>query len=258
MKPTVRGLALMLGYLCSGVALQVRAEEFDVLERQLELRAQWDNPRLEREVCRRDALLFESDLTPVHVIWRRTWALLEHLEAAHPSLDFSRERQALEARRPAVAALRLSTSEPTSHPRALFETIAATRRAIAFKNPVLSFDAILFLKHNKQVRGYRHMVDQYLGFNAERAGGVYVLEAPFGPAPRVRSVLADAPVLNGRLAGQTIVDRGGFTGLDLDYDGQSLLFAFTEAEHHVPADASYTGQYWSRDEIPRDRGAAHH
>jgi len=53
--------------------------------------------------------------------------------------------------------------------RALFNKIAAARRRVAFKNPLLDFDGIVFIKHNKSMRG--HMVDQYLGFNSEKSGG---------------------------------------------------------------------------------------
>ncbi len=235
-----------------------RADEFAELEGQLVERRHWDHGRLEREVSRREALILETDLTPVDIVWRRTWALLEHLQTGHPHLDFSRSRAALEDLRAAVTALRARPGAPAPAPRDLFHAIATLRRAIAFQNPLLDFDAIVFLKHNKQARGYRHMVDQYLGFNAERAGGVFVLEGPFGRAPRVRSLLAQARVENGRLAGQIIEHRGSFIGLDLDYDAQSILFAFTEAEHHIPPDASYTDQYWRAEDIVRDRGAAHH
>jgi hypothetical protein len=233
-------------------------DEFAELGRQIAQRLQWDNGRLEREVSRRDALILESDVTPVDVVWRRTWALVNHLRAGHPDLDFSVEIAALEGLRGQVATLRARPSTPADAQRALFNAIATRRRAVAFRNPLLDFDAIVFLKHHKQARGYRHMVDQYLGFNAERAGGVFVLEAPFGPAPRTRSLLANAPVESGRLAGRVLDNRGGFIGLDLDFDARSVLFAFTEAEHVIPPDASYAGQYWRPEEIARDRGAAHH
>jgi hypothetical protein len=232
-------------------------DEFADLESQLVQRLQWDNGRLEREVSRRDALV-KSDLTPVDVVWRRTWALLEHLRAGHPSVDLSREIAALEGLQAEVVALRARPGTPAETQRNLFNAITTHRRAIAFQNPLLDFDAILFLKHNKQARGYRHMVDQYLGFNAERAGGLYVLEAPFGPTPQARSLLANSRVENGRLAGHALENRGGFIGLDLDYDAQSILFAFTEAAYEIAPDASYTAQYWRREDVRRDPGAAHH
>ncbi len=113
---------------------------------------------------------------------------------------------------------------------------------MAFENPLLDFNSIVFLAHNKQARGDVHMVDQYLGFNAEQSGGVYVLERPFTAQPAVRSVLAHARVEKGRLKGRILENHGGFVSLDLDYDGRNILFAFTEAQWQVPAgvcDATY-------------------
>ncbi len=258
MNSTRARLAVLAGCVWSILAVAAAADEFTELQRQLATRSSSNHARLEREVSRREALVLESDLSPVDIVWRRTWALLGHLGREFPSVNFAEETAALEGLRAKVAALRTPSGAPIDAQRELFDAIAAWRRLIAFKNPLLDFEAILFLKHNKQARGYRHMVDQYLGFNAERAGGIYVLEAPFGPTPRVRSLLAKARVGNGRLAGQNLENRGGFIGLDLDYDAGSILFAFTEAEHQIAPDASYVGQYWQREDIPRDRGAAHH
>lgn len=233
-------------------------DEFAGLQRQLAASIQWNLPRLQREAQRPEALLLAGDRSPVDVVWRRTWALLEDLRARPDAPDLSAEAAALEALRPAVEAVRSGLSSAEAEPRAVFAKVAALRRRIAFKNPLLNFDAILFLKHNKQARGYRHMVDQYLGFNAEKAGGVFVLRRPFGEQPAVESLLARSPVREGRLKGRLLEGQGGFIGLDLDFDGQSILFAFTEAEHEIPEGASFDDQYCSRTELAKDKGALHH
>ena len=48
--------------------------EFAELQRQISAHRQWDQPRLRREACRPEALLFDQDRTPVDIVWRRTWA----------------------------------------------------------------------------------------------------------------------------------------------------------------------------------------
>ena len=232
--------------------------EFAELQRQISAHRQWDQPRLRREACRPEALLFDQDRTPVDIVWRRTWALARHLQSGNPSARLREAVAALESLRPEVERLRQNPATSPEAERALFGRITHLRRRIAFANPLLDFDSIVFLKHNKQARGYRHMVDQYLGFNADKRGGVYVLECPFEESASVRSLLANTPVRSGRLQGQLLPDRGAFLSLDLDYDGRTLLFAFTEAEHEVPAGASFADQYWRQDEIPRDQSAAHH
>ncbi len=223
-------------------------DEFAGLQQQIRESARWDRGRLSREALRPEALILETDRSPVDVVWRRTRALLDHLRGLPNPPDLAAEAAALDALRPEVEA---AAGALEGAQRDVFARLAALRRRVAFRNPLLDFDRILFLKHNKQVRGDRHMVDQYLGFNQEKRGGVYVLEHPFGDAPAVRSLLADAPVQNGRLRGRRLEDQGSFIGLDLDYDANSILFAFTEAEHQVPEDAPFDDQYCSREVFPK-------
>lgn len=110
---------------------------------------------------------------------------------------------------------------------------------------------IIFLKHNKMVRGERHMIDQFLGFNQEKSGGVYVLENPFSDHSSVSSVSASMNVNKGRLKNFNLEGNGSFISLDLSYDGKSILFAYTEAEHEVPENAD-----WSRQSVWRPREQA--
>ena len=109
----------------------------------------------------------------------------------------------------------------------LFGRIAALRRRIAFKNPLLDFDRIVFLKHRRAK--YSHMCDQYYGHFSAPGGGLFVLENPFGESPKVRDLLARSTVQNGRLKGRKL--RGGsFVSLELDYDAGTVLFAWTEGK----------------------------
>ena len=225
----------------SGGSAAPAADEFAELQRQIADQPKWNRQRLAVEALRPEALILEADVTPVDVVWRRTGALLKQLTALPGAPDLRREAAAWKALGAEVAAVRTGSE---SQQRVVFDQAVRLRRKIAFQNPLLDFDSIVFLLHNKQVRGERHMIDQYLGFNAEARGGLYVLEKPFSDRSKVRSLLADSPVQNGRLQGRTLDNRGGFISLDLDYDGENVLFAFSEAQWETPKGA-HDAVYWT-------------
>lgn len=237
----IQGLAPFLPVDDKSSAPAAEPGEFDELKRQIASLPQWNLPRLQQEALRPEALILASDVTPLDVIWRRTAALLGHLRGLSGAPDLHAEAAEFEALGSVVAA---ASSQPELRQRELFERVARLRRRIAFRNPLLDFDSVVFLKHNKQVRGAVHMVDQYLGFNAEPRGGVYVLDHAFADRPEARSLLAGRVVAQGRLKGQSLDDKGAFISLDLDYDGRSLLFGFSEAEWAVPP-GQRDSVYWT-------------
>ena len=235
------GLLLGLAGARAGVA---KTDEFTVLAGEIAASKKWNGPRLEREAVRRDALILPEDRTPCDVVYRRTGALLAYLRELPEPPDLDTEAAKL-------APLRPDPADDAAGQQARFAALTALRRHIAFKNPLLDFERIAFLKHNKQLRGERHMVDQYFGFNTGKAGGVFVLEQPFGERPTVRSLLADARVGNGRLQGHALENQGGFIALDLDWDAQTLLFAFTEAEHELPPGVTCDTNFWTEADARR-------
>ena len=112
--------------------------------------------------------------------------------------------------------------------REIFLQASSLKRRIAFANPLLDFDKLLFIKRH-DAAGVFHMCDQYYGCNAVPGGGLYVLSDPFGPQPKLTNVLADAVVENGRLKGQKL-EGGSFLSPELSFDGKTILFAYTQAE----------------------------
>ena len=66
------------------------------------------------------------------------------------------------------------------------------------------------------------MCDQYYGMAATPGGGLYILADAFGPAPRLRDILAEAVVERGRLEGQRLTG-GPTTPPDWRYDGEGNL-----------------------------------
>lgn len=212
-------------------------KEFKLLESQI-LLLNPDYPayeRLQRETFHEAALILESDKSPLDVIIRRTSALLNHLKIYGEELES--EERSLKA----IKSQNHIGLDNDIQYNLFFQT-AKLRRTIAFKNPLLDFNSIVFLKHNKMARGERHMIDQYLGFNQEKLGGIYMLQNAFSNKSKVSSVLANKQVVNGRIKGAGLEDQGSFISLDLSYDSKSLLFAFTEAEHIVPANADWSKQ----------------
>ena len=112
--------------------------------------------------------------------------------------------------------------------RKLYLDARRLARAIAFTNPLLDFDKLLFItRHNPG--GPFHMCDQYYGCNAKPGGGLYVLEAPFAESPRLRSLLAGSVVEQGRLKGRKL-DKGSFLSPELSFDGKTLYFAYSECQ----------------------------
>ncbi len=101
-------------------------------------------------------------------------------------------------------------------------------RKIAFCNPRLDLDKILFVKR-RDPGGLFHMVHQYYGFGAKPGGGLFVLSDPFGPNPKLVNLLADAVVQNGRLEGRRLVP-GAFLSPEVSFDGKTILFAYTEGK----------------------------
>lgn len=91
-------------------------------------------------------------------------------------------------------------------------------RLMAFANPLLDFDSILFVKRAPGT--LPHMSDQYYGWWSRPGGGVYVLEGFKSENPRIRCLTADWPA-------------GSFLRPDLSFDGNKVLFAYCRHYPHV-------------------------
>ena len=197
--------------------------EFGDLQRQIAECGRWNRPRLAKETLRQEALVLTTDKTPIDIVLRRTQALLKHLQSMPDGPVLKEEGSDL-----TTLQEKYTAEMPIEEQAKLFAQITNLRRKIAFQNPLLDFDKIAFLKHNGAPRN-SHMVDQYLGFNQPKGGGLYVLENPFSDKPEVKSLLGEVAVENGRLKDKILEDNGSFISLELDYDAKTVYFAFTEA-----------------------------
>jgi hypothetical protein len=186
------------------------------------------------EALRRESLILASDRDPVDVVLRRAEALLAHIKTMPGAPGLSAQKAELSQLKAKNTAVAVDDAETRYE---LFEVTLRLRRMIAFSNPLLDFDQILFIKRQflPETRTWgpdmlgNHMCDQYFGFHAIPGGGLYVLEDAFSEQPKIRNVLADSFVLNGRLEGKKL-NPGGFLSPELSFDGKSVLFAYTEAE----------------------------
>ena len=184
---------------------------------------------LAEQTFRREALILDSDRDPLDVALRRTEALLTHLQRMNRGTDLSGPAAQL-----AQLKTRCTATEPNAAAarRTLFGEVLRVRRTIALSNPLLNFDRILFVKR-PFLRGDEqhgnHMCQQYYGFNAVRAGGLFVLDHAFSDQPVARDILADARCRDGRFQGQKL-PQGSYLSPELSYDGKTILFAYTEAE----------------------------
>ena len=220
--------------------------QFDALARDIANRKHFD--KVAHETYRPESLILPSDRDPADVVLRRTVALLADLRQMPGAPDLGPHAARLEALRARAAEVPPAQADARY---ALFEDACRLRREVAFANPLLDFDRLLFVKHHRAL--FNHMCDQYYGMAATPGGGLYVLRDPFGPRPRVEDVLAGAVVQRGRLKGQRLrtglqpgpidlrfdgqgnllgdidkVQTGSFLAPDLSYDATAVLFAYVE------------------------------
>ncbi|TWU33280.1 HzsA-related protein [Novipirellula artificiosorum] len=253
----ITGLPLLL--LSVVVGRSVAGQSAVSLDLEQEAQAQYETllddlneiERFERyaeETYHPEALVKRSDRDPLDVLVRRTRALLDDIQGrfAAPELkELSAKFAALSERATLVDA----GEKPRR--RKLFGELFLLRRKIAFSNPLLDFDKLLFLKRDRAT--YDHMCDQYYGTNAAPGGGVYLLSDPFSDAPTSTDLLANTVVTSGRLASTSLVN-GSFLSPEISYDGKSVMFAYVECvgdpSHVTHLDHANNG-HW-------DRGRCYH
>jgi hypothetical protein len=185
------------------------------------------------------ALVWDTDGDPLGVALRRTRALLKRLEDMPDAPDLSRLRRDLTALQSAADAV--GTEDATTRKR-LFLVACALRRKIAFSNPLLDFDGILFvargvyngsrrngLQGTNDAQG-QHFHTQYYAFNSIPGGGLFMVKN-FKTRPEIINVVEGSVVQNGRLKGRRL-EGGAYLSPDLSYDGKEILFSWTENAEH--------------------------
>ena len=130
-----------------------------------------------------------------------------------------------------LAAMKSASQVPVEARRELYFDARRLLRRIAFANPRLHIDKLLFLKRHDSA-GVYHMCDQYYGCNAVPGGGLFVLVEPVSDQPKLIDLLEHSVVEKGRLAGQKL-QGGAFLSPEVSYDGQTILFAYSQAKAYA-------------------------
>ena len=181
-----------------------------------------------------------TDRDEADAVLRRVGVLLDYLRTLPGCPDLSAQAVRLAELKAQARATELLDGDARAK---LLDQACLLRRKVAFSNPLLNFDKILFIKRHfcpdSEMTG-NHMCDQYFGFNAIRGGGLFVLENAFGEHPTVRNVLEKSVCGNGRFAGQRLTSDGGFLSPSLRFDGRQILFAWTQIADKEPDRLRYS------------------
>ncbi|MGD0090684.1 MAG: NPCBM/NEW2 domain-containing protein [Planctomycetota bacterium] len=180
------------------------------------------------QVFNKAALPDPADRDEADAVLRRVAALVDHLKNTLGCSNLDAKEARLAELKAAAGKTELSDADGRTK---LLEQACALRREVAFSNPLLDFDQILFIKRHfcpdAETTG-NHMCDQMFGFNAIRGGGLFVLEKPFSDKPTVRNVLEKSVCENARFQGKQLTSDGGFLAPELRFDAREILFAWTE------------------------------
>ena len=120
----------------------------------------------------------------------------------------------------AARASRLPADVSETARRDLYLQARQTVRKLAFSNPLLDFDDLLFVKRvparfttSATSRTHTHMSDQYYGWFSRPGGGLCVLEDWKSDQPRLRCLTDELP-------------PGNIIRPDISFDGKNVLFAY--------------------------------
>ena len=192
------------------------------------------------QVFDKNSLPDAADKDEADAVLRRVGALIEHLKTLPRCPDLGKAEARLAGLKAQAGLLEAGNAKR----EALLTDACQLRREVAFANPLLDFDRILFIKRhfcpNDEGTG-NHMCDQYFGFNAIRGGGLFVLEKPFSDQPTTFNVLEKSVCANGRYQGRAFTEKDGFLAPELSFDAKQVLFARTEIADTEAGRKRYSG-----------------
>lgn len=182
----------------------------------------------------------DTDKDPLGVVLRRCGALMDDLKKNSAAEKIGLVEADLNALNAAALAAPINQVEKR---KSYFLAAMALQRQIAFANPLLDFEEIIFVARGVYGGSRKngpmgtndslgqHFNTQYYGHNAIPGGGLFKAGNLKSNNPQVVNILKDSVVQSGRLKG-TKLDKGGFVSPDLSYDGKQILFSNTQATEH--------------------------
>ena len=134
-----------LGTAPSGAAYPPGEEDrqYEMLLHDLRQRPHFQ--RFAKETFRPESLIQDADRDPLDVILRRTASLLADLRRKPNAPDLANAARSLESLASAASQVAI---ENTAERRALFNRACHLRRQVAFANPLVAFDELLFIKRH--------------------------------------------------------------------------------------------------------------
>ncbi|MEI6502932.1 MAG: discoidin domain-containing protein, partial [Armatimonadota bacterium] len=112
-----------------------------------------------------------------------------------------------------LQAVTRAAGDPAADRGTLWRRARWAVRRLAFRNPLLDFDSLVFVK--RAPGSFSHMSDQYYGWWSRPGGGVCLLSGLKSDNPQVRCLTAGFPT-------------GSFLEPELSYDGKQILFAYCQ------------------------------
>ncbi|MFC1596796.1 hypothetical protein ACFL5Q_02510 [Planctomycetota bacterium] len=201
-------------------------EQLTNLEAELRRRDWYRTPAVARQALRPAALILDSDRDPTDVVLRRTRALFDELRLTYGAEIGGMASHEARLSRLEQAAGAIPIRLRDARHALLFE-VCRLRRCIAFQNPLLNFDQVLFVKRHFLRWGSGPAQKQYFGYRAHGGGSLCELKRPFAPSPEVIDLLAQSVCRRGRMEGRRL-EGGDFVSPELSFDARTVFFAYTE------------------------------
>ncbi|MBC8872147.1 MAG: hypothetical protein H8E44_22170 [Planctomycetes bacterium] len=218
------------GYVVAHWEMEFAAVEKEIEEKR-RLYERGEDPYENQRILDKHSCILAGDRTPFDMEYRRTLALLDLLEETHGvrslgDLRFKFSRLGKTVRN------RIAASGAPSREQAMrdYLEVAALRREVAMSNPLLGFDTLLFVGRGNYYGDDptgQHQLSGPIAFCNRVGGGLYMVKN-FKTNARVVDVLKHSVVESGSYQGWRLSGRGSFYSPELSYDGQTILFSWSE------------------------------
>jgi hypothetical protein len=178
-----------------------------------------------------NALILKTDRDPLDVAIRRIRALLTHLRKGKDAADRGTlEKEFGQIVQRSLAMRGMASGWDAQGKAHLYRQVRDCGRRIAFSNPLLSCDDILFVER-KCVGADNfsggHMTTASFGHTQIYGGGLYIARNIKSGDPAISNVLKESVIENGPWKGQKLAG-GAFISPELSFDGKEILFAYAK------------------------------
>ena len=210
-------------------------KEFTALEKEIKEKAESydrnEDPYKNQRILDKHSCILPEDRTPFDVEYRRTHALLDWLGERYGVQSLGNSQRRL-SRLGETVRERVAAFGPSTRPQAISDyfEVAALRRNVAMSNPLLDFDTLLFVGRGNYYGDDptgQHQLSGPLAFCNRVGGGLYMVKK-FQTDAEVVDVLEHSVVENGSYQGWKLSGKGSFYSPELSYDGQTILFSWSE------------------------------